>query len=315
MTARQSRLGLKINGPKDEGLETSGRVEVDFYEGGAENKARLMMRHAYMKLDWPDDDFNIIAGQTSDVISPLYPYTLNYSVMWWTGNIGYRRPQLRLTKGLAFNDDVYLRFEGALARTIGNSTTSFTPGDAGEDAGIPGVQGRVSATLPMFGYKPGTVGVSGHWAKEELDTDATGAHRDFDSWSVNVDVTEPVNKWLTLKGEFFSGENLSAYLGGIGQGINTSRYREIGSRGGWIAAGLGPWNKWSFNVGAGMDDVDNADVDAGDLTLNRSIFGNMIYSINKNTQVGFELSHWHTEYKGQGDGDSLRAQTSLIYKF
>jgi hypothetical protein len=90
MTANQTKLGAKITGPDGEDMKTSGQVEVDFYEGGSENKARLMMRHAYMKLDWPEKRFNIIAGQTSDVISPLYPSTVNYSVYWWTGNIGYR---------------------------------------------------------------------------------------------------------------------------------------------------------------------------------------------------------------------------------
>ncbi|MHC4751100.1 MAG: DcaP family trimeric outer membrane transporter, partial [Planctomycetota bacterium] len=90
MTANQSRFGMKITGPENDLMSTSGRVEADFYGGGEENKPKLMLRHAYMKLDWPVDRFNIIAGQTSDVISPLFPSTVNYSVGWWTGNIGYR---------------------------------------------------------------------------------------------------------------------------------------------------------------------------------------------------------------------------------
>ncbi len=32
-------------------------------------------------------------------------------------------------------------------------------------------------------------------------------------------------------------------------------------------------------------------------------------------EVDFELSQWHTEYQDQRDADSIRAQTSLIYKF
>jgi hypothetical protein len=99
MTANESRLGLWIYGPKNQDFKTSGRVEVDFYgSGGTENKPNLMLRHAYMNLDWPQDKFSILAGQTSDVISPLLPSMLNYTGGWWAGNIGYRRPQLRLTK-------------------------------------------------------------------------------------------------------------------------------------------------------------------------------------------------------------------------
>ncbi len=318
MTANETRLGMRISGPQNHEAKTSGRVEIDFFEGGAENKARIMMRHAYMKIDWPEDRFSIIAGQTSDVISPLNPYTLNYSVAWWAGNIGYRRPQIRLTKSFAVNNDIDLKLEAAVTRTIGISN-SFVPGlETGEDAGFPGIQGRASATFPLLKYKPTTFGVSGHWAQEELDTTISGASRDFDSWSVNLDLMQPINKWLTVKGELFTGENLSAYLGGIGQGVNTARFKEIGSRGGWVAANLHPRNKWSFNVGISIDDVDNDDLTGitGDKReFNRSIFGNVLYSINMNTQIGFELSQWHTVYVGEQDADSLRAQTSFIYKF
>ena len=316
MTANESRLGMRINGPQEGDMNTSGRVEVDFYGGGSENKSQIMMRHAYLKIDWPAERFNVIAGQTSDVISPLYPATLNYSVAWWAGNIGYRRPQIRLTKSLALTSDVELTLEGALARTIGITTTAdFTPGDAGEDAGFPGVQMRASVTFPLLGYKPTTFGLSGHWAKEELDVDEAGNHKNFDSWSLNLDLDQPINKWLSIRGELFAGENLSAYLGGIGQGVNITTYQEIGSRGGWIAASLGPWRKCRFNVGSSVDDVDNGDVNTGGRTLNRTVFGNAIYSLSKSIEIGLELSHWRTEYREAEDADSLRAQTSLIYRF
>jgi len=320
MTANQSRLGLKINGPEDDQLKTSGLLEVDFYGLGEENKATIKMRHGYLKLEWPNDRFDIIAGQTWDVISPLNPYTLNDTVMWYAGNIGYRRPQLRLTKSYSLGNDVDLKLEGALARTIGRKATFTGAIDSGSDAGFPGMQARTSVTFPWFGPKPTTIGISGHWAKEEYDTSDSGANKNFGSWSANLDMTLPINKWLAVKGELFNGENIDAYAGGIGQGVitDTSKhnfYKEIGSRGGWVAAELGPWDKWRFNVGAGVDSVDKDDINVDNRTLNRSIFGNVIYSINKNAEVGFELSNWQTDYKGPGDADSLRAQTSLMYKF
>jgi cell division septum initiation protein DivIVA len=315
MTANQSRLGLKINGPEDDQLKTSGLLEVDFYGLGEENKATIKMRHGYLKLEWPNDRFDIIAGQTWDVISPLNPYTLNDTVMWYAGNIGYRRPQLRLTKSYSLGNDVNLKLEGALARTIGRKPSFTGAIDSGSDAGFPGMQARTSITFPWFGPKPTTIGISGHWAKEEYDTSDSGAHKNFDSWSTNLDVTQPISKWLAVKGELFNGENIDAYAGGIGQGVNLTTYQEIGSKGGWVAAELGPWDKWRFNVGAGVDSVDRGDVKTGDRLMNRSIFGNVIYSINKNAEVGFELSRWQTDYKGPGDADSLRAQTSLMYKF
>jgi len=308
MTANQSRFGAKINGPDSEAMKTSGRVEVDFYGGSNENKSHLMMRHAYMKLDWPEDRFNIIAGQTSDVISPLFPSTVNYSVGWWTGNIGYRRPQIRLTKELGFELGGFLKLEGAIARTIGRDDAIAGGTESGEDAGLPTFQGRASITLPMFGPKDATIGLSGHWGEEEYDIAANGRDKEFTTWSLNLDYTQPICSKVQIKAELFTGENLNAYLGGIGQGVTiegANQYEEIGSKGGWIAAGLGPWDKKQFNLGVAMDDVDRGNVNSGGRTLNRSVFANVICSLNKQTDFGFEISHWRTEYRGPGDADNM----------
>lgn len=325
LTANQTRLGMKITGPEDQDVVTSGRAEIDFYgKSGDENKAKIQLRHAYLKIDWPDDRFNIIAGQTSDVFSPLNPSTLNYTVLWDCGNIGYRHPQIRLTKSIALNSNVDLKLEAAVSRTIGDDELVTTAGaKSGEDSGFPTLQARGALIFPLLDYKPTTIGISGHWGKEEYDrTSTTASSEEMESWSLNLDITQPINKWLTFKGELFSGENLDNYFGGIGQGVRstasggiTTYHNAIASKGGWIAAGLGPWDKWRFNAGFGVDDPDNEDLSAGARTLNRSVFANAIYSINKNTEIGFELSQWHTERKGAGSADDLRAQTSFIYKF
>jgi hypothetical protein len=238
---------------------------------------------------------------------------LNYTVLWDAGNIGYRRPQIRFTKSIPLGEKASLKLEGGPARTIGR--TDPTGSETGEDAGAPTGQARVSMTFPFFGPKPTTIGFSGHVGKEEYDTDNTGNHVDLDSRSVNLDLTQPVFPWLTVVGELFSGENLEQYFGGIGQGVNTTTLKEISANGGWIAINLGPWSKWSFSMGAGLDEVDRDDVANGARTRNSSVFGNVFYAFNKNAQLGFELSRWDTYYRGAGDADDLRAQTSFIYKF
>ena len=112
------------------------------------------------------------------------------------------------------------------------------------------------------------------------------------------------------------GENLDDYLGGIGQGIDLALRREVGSRGGWLAAAVGPYGPWQFHLGASAEDTAAGDLSApGARTFNSSIFGNVLYSFSKHTQVGFELSHWRTDYKRLTDGDSLRGQMSFIHKF
>jgi hypothetical protein len=179
------------------------------------------------------------------------------------------------------------------------------------------VQARTSFTFPFGGHKPTTVGFSGHWGQEEYDI--TGNHRTLETWSVNADVTQPVSKDLTVKGEFYHGVNMNTFLGGIGQGVNTTdnvnNPNEIAATGGWVAATLGPRDSWTFNLGVGIDTARHNDLPNGGRTRNLCAFGNAIYSINKNTQIGFELSQWETNYKGPGDAQSLRGQMSIIYKF
>jgi len=317
MTANETRLGLKIGGPTDNGVQTSGQVEFDFFGSGAEeNKAKIQMRHAFVQLLWPDSGLSVIAGQTWDVISPLNPTTLNYTVLWDAGNVGYRRPQIRLTKEHMLSGDTSLKFQAAITRTIGrNVLGAGATSESGEDAGFPTLQGRVGATFPWLAAGATTVGISGHVGQEEYDTSATGDNEDLDTWSINLDCLQPINKWMTLKAELFRGENLNTYFGGIGQGVNTTTVSEIGSKGGWCAASLGPWDQWSFNTGIGIDDVDADDVNSGDRTLNRVVFANAIYALNQNADVGLELSHWRTDYKGTGDADDVRVQASLKYKF
>lgn len=325
LTANETRLGFAVSGPKGNGMETSGKVEFDFYGSDApENKAKIQMRHAYLQVAWPADGFSLLAGQTWDVISPLNPSTLNYTVLWDVGNIGYRRPQIRVTKEHMVSGETSLKFEGAISRTIGrNVAVAGVNSESGEDAGFPTVQGRVSATFPWLPTGATTIGVSGHRGQEEYDIAATGENRDFDSWSVNLDFLQPINSWITFKAELFRGENLDSYFGGIGQGVRAVKAgttvvghdREISSKGGWCAASLTPWKQWTFNTGISIDDVEAEDINSGDRELNRCVFGNAIYALNKNVDVGVELSHWRTDYKDSGDADNVRLQTSLKYKF
>ena len=327
LTANQTRLGLLISGPDLPALKTSGQVEVDFYgNGAAENKPDLMMRHAFLKAEWTELNFSLLAGQTFDIISPLVMPTVNYTVGWWQGNIGYRRPQIRLTQGLKLADDVELKFEGGPTRSITDRKfvyTGTTDPDSGADAGFPTLQGRVSLSFPSLNGKAATLGVSGHWGREDIHTTNTvGAvtgHNEYDTWSGNVDLKVPITDTFLLQAEGFVGKSLSAYLGGIGQGYDAVLKESIPAQGGWAAASLGPFGKWQFNIGAGMDEVNADDISANTKApprlTNLVCFGNGSYSITSNLQLALELSYMKTTYKDAPDGDNWRQQFAAIYKF
>ena len=222
LTANETRLGFALTGPKTSGMVTTGKVEFDFFGNyAAENKAKIQMRHAYLQVEWPDSDFSLLAGQTWDVISPLNPSTLNYTVLWDVGNIGYRRPQMRITKSMIVAaPTTKLTLQGAISRTIGRDVLGpGAPSESGEDAGFPTLQGRVGLTFPWLEAGSTAVGVSGHWGREEYDTTASGDSTKFDTWSINLDMLQPITPKVTFKAELFVGDNLGAYFGGIGQTV------------------------------------------------------------------------------------------------
>ena len=245
------------------------------------------------------------------MISPLFPSTLNYTVARFAGNIGFRRPQLRLTKKFDTKGATTLQLEGALTHNIYDTKVGSV---TGEDAGFPALQARLSLSFPGPAGEA-TIGLSGHRAQEDFELSADETVR-CDSWSAGLDLRLPVTSTATLKSELWSGRSLAPYLGAVGQGVDLDPALGIRSRGGWLALELRPAEgKKSFAFGLSVDDVNGDDLEAGARSFNRSLFGNFIYSLSKHIDLGVELSHWHTEYKSQNDADALRTQASFFYRF
>lgn len=315
MTANQTRLGLNITGPTLQGVKTSGKVEIDFYGASAiaENRPEPLLRHAFLNAEWPDYHFSVLAGQTADIISPLTVPTLNYTVGWYQGNIGYRRPQIRLTEDLPLAEAWRLKLEAGATRNITDRRLAATDPYSGDDAGFPTFQGRASVTFPAGGKRQGCLGISGHYGEEEQHV-GTGNTRNR-TWSINTDLKVPVTKWLLLQGEAFYGSNLDSYNGGISQGVNTNTLQAIAARGVWAAATFEPDPKWQFNLGGGLDDPDDGNLPLLGRTSNYVGFGNAQYAFTANLSIGLEVSYLRTGYKGQAGGDAWREQLSLIYKF
>lgn len=311
MTANQTRFGFNLHGPEVWGARSSGKIEGGFYGGGAENKSRFRMRHAYGQLDWEDLDLAVLAGQTSDVVSPLFPKTLNFLIAYAAGNIGYRRPQIRVTKGFQTSEETRLEAQAAITRTIGQDLLGI---DTGTDSGIPTVQGRLAYMFPMLTEKPTTIGFSAHYGEEEYDTSTT-TFCIHDTWSLNADFTVPLYEKLALTGELFHGKNLDTFYGGILQGVNSITAQEIESTGGWAALAMGPWHDTILTIGYMMEDPQDSHIEPEGRTKNQSIFGNVKYDLSEQFLLGLELSYWDTDYKDLADGNAVRVQTSVVYKF
>ncbi|MBW1840144.1 MAG: hypothetical protein JRI49_09430 [Deltaproteobacteria bacterium] len=301
ITARQTRLGMHIIAPDTYDWRAWGRIEIDFYGDGArhENKGAVLLRHAFVQLE--KGNFSLLAGQTSDLISPLYPNTLNYVVGWTAGNIGYRRPQLRATYVHPFNEDTKLISALAIARSTGtvNEDLDLDLQNDGEDAGFPTVQARVALATKIFTRKHTVFGVNGHYGEEEIDWKVRpifpGTRQErVKSWSANGDFDIPLTEKVALKGEVFVGYNLDDYLGGVLQGVNPTTQEVVKTAGGWMQLSYKNSDKWKYHLGFGIDDPKNNDLSSGMRSRNSFYFGNVVYSLIPPVDIGLEYS---TGYK------------------
>ncbi len=305
MTARQTRLGVNFLTQEYEGKTVTARVEFDFYGGGAENKNFLMLRHCYLKVDF--EKFYILAGQTSDVISPLVPTTVLYTVLWNAGNVGYRRPQFQIGNRIKEGVSVV----GALSRNIAGDLDGDGTDD-GEDNPFPTLQTRISYLIPG----KLNVGLSAHYGKMQYTVGSE--NKDYNSYSIGGHIQVNVNDDVTLKGEVFTGKTMAQYLGGIGQGYNTALGKEIETVGGWACLSVKADEKTQLNAGFGIDKPKEETLSVGNRDYNLGIFGNVFANIAYNTRLGLEVSHWTTGYYNGSDSDrtsSLRLQASFIFSF
>ncbi len=303
-TANQTRLGLNVSAGKLGDFTLGGKVEVDFYGGGAENKAFNYMRHAYLEIK--NDRWTFIAGQYWDIINPLNPFTLNYPVLWSSGNIGYRRPQLSFQHNLQAGK-ILLTMQGGIFRTIAGDLDRDGLDD-GVAAGLPTLQGRLAARIPLADQAFLQLGLSGHSGK-------SSGLKDYSSNSLNLDLILSFSGKLTLLGEFFNGKNMLPFFGAVNQGVNQTLEKEISASGFYLnlQAGLAPGLKMS--AGYGQDQPRVQDLSAGMRVKNSTVFANLVYNLGKQVSAGFEIYHISTAYQGLDNQKTLRFQHSWMLSF
>lgn len=319
LDARSTRLGAKFEGPRIEALHGTlgGIVEFDFQgmANGPKNKGGVQLRCAYAEIVDKENERRILCGQDWEIVSPLAPRLLNYLPCVLSGNIGFRRAQLRYEQGWTVSPN--LHFLGQIA-ICDNPLGDFlsTSGVTGSSSGWPIIEGRISADLfkEARDGMPITVGLSGHMGEQYykfssiagVPSAATTEKKAIKTWSTNLDYTMPITKTLTFQGEYFIGSNLSSLGGGINQGVDLYRREGIDSQG-WWACLQKKWNdKLVTHVGHGIDSPEEKDLwgvtvasngMASSRTRNENYFVNALYNWTENFMTGIEFSYWETDYQ------------------
>lgn len=310
-----TRLGIDVTGPAVAALgdaRLSGKVEIDFYNATAsDSREAVRMRHAYVRLSWPTVE--VYAGQREDLISPLFPTVNNDMVNWNAGNLGDRRPQLRVEWRPA--PPYLVSLMAGQTGAVDNQNLMNLGIKDGEDAGVPTLQARVAYQRELFVEKqPFVLGVWGHWAKEETEA-LVGGEDEFTSEAFGADLTLPLTPELWLKAEVWTGRNLDDVRGGIGQGINATTGEEIESRGGWVEVGYKVIPEWTVVAGASLDSPEDGDLPAAGASLNRLYWLGNRFSPGGALTLGLDWIHWVTDYKGFDEGDSNRFYLFVQWNF
>ena len=315
--ARNSRLGLNVGGPKLKlcgGIDSGGRVETDFQNIvlTTENRATLVLRHAYVELK--NDEWRLLAGQTWDVISPLLPGVWNAGACWDAGNVGYRRAQIRGERYLKCSNDALTTAQLSLNTQIFEDNSSTC---CGEPSDWPIVEGRIAWTFAgrNDSTRKTTVGLSGHIGEEQFDHSIVGRNIKRRTWSGNLDLFFPLTDRLGMQGELYVGENLGAFMGNIGQGMNIQSLAAIRGAGGWFDV----WFDWTPDLhshfGYSLDDPVDSDLASGQRRYNQCYFGNLEWYLTKTFVVACEVSSWRTLYVDRLPGDAVRIECVARYGF
>jgi hypothetical protein len=264
-------------------------------------------------LDW--SNFSILAGQTWDIVSPLYPTVNNDTLQWNAGNVGDRRPQFRA----AYEPKVgagKFSFIGGVGLTgaidaLDLDNNGFRDG---EESQLPDIQGRIGYSYPIAKDRSASFGVSGFYGFSTTARPVAG-RTDFHSQLINIDVTLPLASYLALRGEGWWGRNMSDIRGGAGQGINAATGREIRGRGGWSEANIKLCRYFSLNPGFSTDDPVDQDLPNGGRTRNRAFYLANRITPGGNFLIGADYLRWLTNYKGLRRGIDNRVNIFFQYSF
>jgi hypothetical protein len=342
-TGRETRFGLRLEGPGLAGAKSSGVVEADFFGGFpaigiGEDFGVVRLRLAYFKLDWKNTTLE--AGQDWTIFAPANPVSMaSFGTPEFAagGNLFARIPQIQVEQRWM---DGTISWAGAvLASTAGDyPTTGTTPAVLQPGSGAlslrPAFESRVALNGKdwMGSKKTASVGLSAHYGWARVAT--TPRIIDLDVMGVAGDWNIPFGPRVALTGEAFFGRNLAGFQGvvfqtfvpdfayRVGTTLVPGGPRAPGTRGGWAQLCFTPPtlnDRLSFYGSFGIDDP--RDQDFVTLTPHDSRLRNLafaasgIYKLTQQISWGFEYRRLETTYLLSGRLNENHLNLAASYSF
>lgn len=282
LTAKGSRLGLKMAFPSIEAVKMLAQLEIDFVgnmtdSGAAEAQPMIRLRHAFFDISktWGKSTIGLKAGQTWVTgIALVFPSLINQGAGWGFGNVWQRMPLgelyfnqkfYDLTAGINFG--VVRAMTGASANR--NSLLEVNI-DAGDISRMPQFHGQafLKGKISMFDLFLGVGGLYGweDYSRANVNQNnkllLTGDKVDVYLFNVGLKIA---HKYANLSGKFYLGQNLDAF-GVFGGSLifdatrNTATASFVSDSqkvmGYWWQLQINPFEGIAVSTGMGSEDPD-----------------------------------------------------------
>jgi len=302
LTAMNSRFGLKwTESSLGKGWAVTGHFEWDLYDGTSRNQMKFRIRHAYFILS--NRNSSLLFGQYWDVFSPLGPTTLlTNGYFWQTGNLGFRRAQIRYTWSPNIFD---------FAVSLNDPTSS-----GATKAGLPIAQGRIGM---KFGNNGNTkIGLSTTFGRDHYTNPLGGYETDVNIIGVSLDWVILFYRNLTFKGELGRGQNLSVFLSrsDVYDNVKANKFEGKKATAFWseIVYSLNNFQSW---LGYAFEDLtDESQLVSGNLKKTGAIFLGLKYNVISSVSLGIEYCNFLSQYLNLDDeARTNQIVISAIYSF
>ncbi len=329
MTMRQSRFGLRYQGPTVSGAKLSGTVELDLFGSkdaltNAISMDFFRIRLAYGRLDWKNTAFEI--GQDWTVFSPLNPTSLaafGIPALSTSGNPWIRTPQFRFEwHGDASKPTRVLWQMAALDPNVGDYPADFRtarqPG-IGERGRGPALETRL-AVLTKIEDRDASVGFSSHYNRGKSVGTLAGQtlERSVNAWGLNLDYSLPLHRKFALTGEAFVGRALGIFSVASGQTVlpvGTPGEHGVLGRGGWLQAQVNFTPKWQMNIAYGLEAMDASNLRTGDRSKNQTYMTNLMYKLSPHVTWAWEWRRFLTDYRNQRAADAAGDHANMAVSY
>jgi hypothetical protein len=307
-TLRQTRIGLSMAGPMVGPARASANVAMDFFggipgfqTGQVMGLPRLLVAFARFETDRTA----VEVGQDQMMLAPRDPTSLAafaFPALFRSGNLYLRTPQARVERVIVPR----VRISGGIVAPIAGDLAVedyrfVPPALSGERSRRPGVQAHVGyASGPADSERVASFGVSGHYGWERRAAELA------DSWAAAFDFGLRRDH-VGFAGEAFVGDNIDAFGGALGLDARAA--------GGWAELQFFAGDRTSFNLGAGVDQVTDDRRALLMRRMNRTGYGNMVFSLTPEVQASFEYRWLETSPGTGAERRNHHFDWVLAYKF